>query len=283
MLTPHLGSSYQIQTYPQAPVQIPAVPPALASPSFEPIPFSAPPPMYPMVDQSSLLRNGISSYTPFSLAPVSDQFGIPALSPSTPPLSHIPPWASHNPYAGPMSPITPVTPALPFLPEVDEPHIRRGSVISSSSSPFNSMGKKVGANVKCRSSLSNLHGAMSSTSTASSMHSRQRTWSVTVGNTPDGDLVPIGLVADDGTVIQHGACTHCRSWYERILVDVSGPGQHIRPAPLHGPGSLSASGLVDYSNVFIKNLDPDINSYFLEETFGNVSLSSSLRVYAADV
>ena len=31
-----------------------------------------------------------------------------------------------------------------------------------------------------------------------------------------------------------------------------GPGQHIRPAPQWGPGSNSMSGLVDYSNVFVK-------------------------------
>lgn len=69
----------------------------------------------------------------------------------------------------------------------------------------------------------------------------------------------------------------------------SGPGQHIRPAPPVGPGSTSASGLVDYANVFVKvsslpplscystkadlqNLDPDINSYYLTEMFRNVSL-----------
>jgi len=33
---------------------------------------------------------------------------------------------------------------------------------------------------------------------------------------------------------------------------ISGPGQHIRPAPSFGPGSMSQSGLVDYSNVFVK-------------------------------
>jgi hypothetical protein len=31
-----------------------------------------------------------------------------------------------------------------------------------------------------------------------------------------------------------------------------GPGQYIRPAPAFGPGSGSISGLVDYSNIFIK-------------------------------
>lgn len=63
-----------------------------------------------------------------------------------------------------------------------------------------------------------------------------------------------------------------------------GPGQHIRPAPVSGPGSTSSSGLVDYSNVFVKvscmpdimvlmvkHLDPDINTEFLAEYFSRVS------------
>lgn len=59
---------------------------------------------------------------------------------------------------------------------------------------------------------------------------------------------------------------------EADLPRTLGPGQHIRPAPAFGPGSQSASGLVDYSNIFVKNLDPDINSFFLEETFSQVGV-----------
>lgn len=34
---------------------------------------------------------------------------------------------------------------------------------------------------------------------------------------------------------------------------------------------------MDYSNIFVKNLDPDINSFFLEETFSQVgSVSKNL-------
>nr|XP_019042715.1 hypothetical protein I302_08421 [Kwoniella bestiolae CBS 10118]OCF21645.1 hypothetical protein I302_08421 [Kwoniella bestiolae CBS 10118] len=107
-------------------------------------------------------------------------------------------------------------------------------------------------------------GRRMSRSSMGSLHGRPRTWSLTVGESPDGELKPTGLVADDGTIIQHG------------------PGQHIRPAPIHGPGSNSVSGLVDYSNVFIKNLDPDINSYYLGEVFSNVGQVVSARVMRDD-
>lgn len=46
--------------------------------------------------------------------------------------------------------------------------------------------------------------------------------------------VPGGIVADDGTVIQHS------------------PGQLIQPSPKSGPGSGSHSGLVDYCNLIVK-------------------------------
>ncbi|KIR38087.1 hypothetical protein I307_05029 [Cryptococcus deuterogattii 99/473] len=89
-----------------------------------------------------------------------------------------------------------------------------------------------------------------------------RRWSLTMGETPDGVFQPTGLVSDDGKIIQHG--------------------QHIRPAPAFGPGSQSASGLVDYSNIFVKNLDPDINSFFLEETFSQFGRIISARVMRDD-
>lgn len=91
-----------------------------------------------------------------------------------------------------------------------------------------------------------------------------RRWSLTMGETPDGVFQPTGLVSDDGKIIQHG------------------PGQHIRPAPAFGPGSQSASGLVDYSNIFIKNLDSDINSFYLEETFSQFGRVISARVMRDD-
>ncbi|WVQ71620.1 hypothetical protein IAR50_001160 [Cryptococcus sp. DSM 104548] len=87
-----------------------------------------------------------------------------------------------------------------------------------------------------------------------------RRWSLTVGETADGSVQPTGLISDDGTVIQHG------------------PGQHIRPAPAFGPGSQSISGLVDYSNVFIKNLDADVNSYYLRQVFSEFGVVVSAKV-----
>ncbi|WRT67117.1 uncharacterized protein IL334_004083 [Kwoniella shivajii] len=98
----------------------------------------------------------------------------------------------------------------------------------------------------------------------SSLNGRGRTWSLTVGESSEGDLRPTGLVSDDGTIIQHG------------------PGQHIRPAPAFGPGSNSASGLVDYSNVFVKNLDSDISSYYLEHIFSQFGQVVSARVMRDD-
>ncbi|TYJ56582.1 hypothetical protein B9479_002674 [Cryptococcus floricola] len=56
------------------------------------------------------------------------------------------------------------------------------------------------------------------------------------------------------------------------------PGQHIRPAPAFGPGSQSVSGLVDYSNVFIKNIDADVNSYFLNKVFSEFGVVVSAKI-----
>ncbi|WVQ98700.1 hypothetical protein IAU59_005831 [Kwoniella sp. CBS 9459] len=158
--------------------------------------------------------------------PVMPNMPIGAMPQTPPPINYTPPWASHNIFAG--------------AGYIAEGHVDH-SPLSSPVTP-QSMGRRMS-----RASMSNIHA-------------RQRTWSLTVGESPDGELRPTGLVADDGTVIQHG------------------PGQHIRPAPTYGPGSSSVSGLVDYSNVFVKNLDPDINSYFLEELFSNVGQVVSARV-----
>ncbi|KAK4688223.1 hypothetical protein P7C73_g1892, partial [Tremellales sp. Uapishka_1] len=90
---------------------------------------------------------------------------------------------------------------------------------------------------------------------------RARTWS----ELARGESRVSGFVADDGTVIQHG------------------PGQHIQPAPAWGPGSTSASGLVDLSNVFVKNLDGDITSFFLSDMFSNIGKIISARIMRDDV
>ncbi|WWC90052.1 uncharacterized protein L201_004984 [Kwoniella dendrophila CBS 6074] len=170
---------------------------------------------------------------PFPPAPIStDMPHFPVAGydqmPHTPPaINYIPPWAEHNMFA-----------ATGYVPE----------------------GYMDGTMVPVTPEMSR---RMSRTS-MSSLNGRGRTWSLTVGESPDGEFKPTGLVADDGTIIQHG------------------PGQHIRPAPFFGPGSNSVSGLVDYSNVFVKNLDPDINSYYLEEVFGNIGQVVSARVMRDD-
>ncbi|KAK8869837.1 hypothetical protein IAR55_000405 [Kwoniella newhampshirensis] len=148
--------------------------------------------------------------------------GMPPLPHTPPPISYTPPWAAHNMFAG-----------------MPEGYVDRTIVTTTPVSAGRRMSK---------TSSSSLNGR------------RQRNWCVTVGESPDGGIRPTGLVADDGTFIQHG------------------PGQHIRPAPPFGPGSTSASGLVDYSNVFVKNLDPDITSYYLEEIFGHLGRVISARV-----
>ncbi|EIW69665.1 hypothetical protein TREMEDRAFT_30506, partial [Tremella mesenterica DSM 1558] len=92
-----------------------------------------------------------------------------------------------------------------------------------------------------------------------------RKWSLDVSETVSGEYKAVGLIANDGMYIQHG------------------PGQHIRPAPVSGPGSTSASGLVDYANVFVKSLDPDINSDFLKHLFEPMGRIVSAKVMRDDL
>ncbi|KAL7423910.1 hypothetical protein Q5752_001495 [Cryptotrichosporon argae] len=93
---------------------------------------------------------------------------------------------------------------------------------------------------------------------------RRRTWSANLVEVPGAGVKAVGIVADDGLTIQHG------------------PGQHIQPAPAFGPGSSSASGLVDYSNVFVKHLDADISSFYLLELFQKLGRVVSARVMRDD-
>nr|XP_018263874.1 uncharacterized protein I303_03749 [Kwoniella dejecticola CBS 10117]OBR86032.1 hypothetical protein I303_03749 [Kwoniella dejecticola CBS 10117] len=144
-----------------------------------------------------------------------------------PPMDYMPPWAEHNMFAG------------------------AGFGTEAYMDVMNPLTPDITGRRLSRTSMSSLTG-------------RGRRWSLTVGETAEGDFKPTGLVADDGTIIQHG------------------PGQHIRPAPISGPGSNSVSGLVDYSNVFVKNLDPDINSHYLSEVFSNVGQVVSARVMRDD-
>ncbi|OCF45496.1 hypothetical protein I317_00744 [Kwoniella heveanensis CBS 569] len=210
-------SAYQVPPRMLPPVQ----PQTYLPPTPESVHFL--PPAMETVGDLSAQQMGVMYLGPNSLPATPLTASIPIMPnmpvgvlPHTPPaISYAPPWASHNIFAG-----------AGYIPEGHVDH----SPMSSPVTP-QSMRRRM------------------SRASMSSLHARQRTWSLTVGESPDGELRPTGLVADDGTVIQHG------------------PGQHIRPAPAYGPGSSSVSGLVDYSNVFVKNLDPDINSYFLEELF----------------
>ncbi|KZT03826.1 uncharacterized protein LAESUDRAFT_728848 [Laetiporus sulphureus 93-53] len=57
-----------------------------------------------------------------------------------------------------------------------------------------------------------------------------------------------------------------------------GPGQQVQLAPLSGPGSTSHSGLIDPCNLFIKNLDPSIDSNSLFSHFRQFGQIVSARV-----
>ncbi|KAG8817202.1 hypothetical protein FRC19_011493 [Serendipita sp. 401] len=59
---------------------------------------------------------------------------------------------------------------------------------------------------------------------------------------------------------------------------VHGPGQQVQFAPPSGPGSTSASGLVDPCNLFCKNLDPSIDSKTLDAHFRNFGQIVSARI-----
>ncbi|KAG9029416.1 hypothetical protein FS837_003564 [Tulasnella sp. UAMH 9824] len=59
---------------------------------------------------------------------------------------------------------------------------------------------------------------------------------------------------------------------------VHGPGQQVQYAPPFGPGSGSHSGLIDPCNLFIKNLDPSIDSNELFTSFRRFGHIVSARV-----
>ncbi|KAG8910244.1 hypothetical protein FRC01_006439 [Tulasnella sp. 417] len=59
---------------------------------------------------------------------------------------------------------------------------------------------------------------------------------------------------------------------------VHGPGQQVQYAPQFGPGSSSHSGLIDPCNLFIKNLDPNIDSNELFTSFRRFGHIVSARV-----
>ncbi|KAH7106629.1 hypothetical protein BKA62DRAFT_826128 [Auriculariales sp. MPI-PUGE-AT-0066] len=59
---------------------------------------------------------------------------------------------------------------------------------------------------------------------------------------------------------------------------VHGPGQQVQYAPMAGPGSNSHSGLIDPCNLFIKNIDPEIDSNALFSHFRHYGSIVSARV-----
>ncbi|QRW05487.1 RNA recognition motif protein [Ceratobasidium sp. AG-Ba] len=63
---------------------------------------------------------------------------------------------------------------------------------------------------------------------------------------------------------------------------IHGPGQQVQYAPSIGPGSGSHSGLIDPCNLFIKNLDPEIDSNKLFTHFKQFGQIVSARVMRND-
>jgi len=90
-----------------------------------------------------------------------------------------------NGYTQPNLPLTPIEPIhkFPSFPAYPSPRSRN----TSFSKP------------QRRSSVASFASGNSITT-----QPRQRTWSVSVGPAADGTVRPVGYVADDGTVIQHG-------------------------------------------------------------------------------
>lgn len=149
-------------------------------------------PQLPML----LLSPGTHPATPAAGLP---HVGFAGVLPPTPPaLSYTPPWAGHNMFAALPSPMTPIT---PLVPDTTGRHIRT----ESGPMPMSREGTPTTPNF-ARAAL----GRRSLGSFRGGSHARQRTWSVTVENSPEGELRTTGLVADDGTYIQHGECS-CHS------------------------------------------------------------------------
>ncbi|KAI9638333.1 uncharacterized protein MKK02DRAFT_42720 [Dioszegia hungarica] len=239
-----LIKGYQIFVFPEQPLIAPPPPTFDASPPAPRLPPAIPlaQPMLNLgnnnVDPEIFRRMGMPVFPSVFPTPNLHQASPP--TPLTPSNHFKTPWINHNVFAGNSQPLV--------SPSAARPHDRRQSVPTGPNQ----------VQLGIRRSVNNMKSGVVAG------HARQRTWSVTLSNSVEGELVPTGLVADDGTTIQHG------------------PGQHIRPAPDSGPGSTSVSGLVDYSNVFVKNLDPDINSYFLEDLFSNIGRIISAKVMRDD-
>lgn len=118
--------------------------------------------------------------------------GVQQPLPMTPPataIDYVPPWASHNPYTirGTDLPLPqPITGPFPLSPE---PTGQDASAVPRTPG-------------MAQSTRHRTHS--SKTSMNSLRHSRNRTWSVTLDKNPAGEMVPVGLVADDGTFLLHG-------------------------------------------------------------------------------
>ncbi len=115
---------------------------------------------------------------PMSCPPIS---GWPnEFFPQTPPATtQTPPWISQNGFV----------PEFPISP------------------PVNSQGGFIPQRFPVSPDVNSTHGRERSNSSKTSMsrtHTRQRTWSVAVDEVPGGGIKATGLVADDGTFIQHG-------------------------------------------------------------------------------
>lgn len=169
--------------FPQAGQLANPVPMPIAPTNFMTLPHDVPgkilPPEYRGINMDP-------QFNPTSMVNV--QHPLP-MTPPTSALDSIPPWAGHNPY-------TVQGTDLPF------PHPITG--------PFPLSPNPTGQNLPALPQTpgmaqSTRHRANSSKASMSSLKtSRNRTWSVTLDQNTEGELVPIGLIADDGTTLMHG-------------------------------------------------------------------------------
>lgn len=132
-------------------------------------------------------------------------------------------------------------PITPFTPPWQQHHILAGAATSSPPSPASMYTRRTSLAHSSYSTPSTTRGPASKRSTASlrarnlagsiirtSGRIRQRTWSVTLDQMPDGGLKPTGLIAMDGSnlFIPHGkilltSCLQSRNLTQQDLVSIS--------------------------------------------------------------
>ena len=189
---------------PMLPLALPPTPGPLGPPSNYDMKFTTPAPyLQPMFDPApgGALQASIG---PMPIAPPHPGANPQVPFPNTPPqTTYTPPWASHNPFTishtdmpgpPPSGLPFPVFPASP--PPVNSPGIPPNG---SPMSPAHRQDRRM--------------SSISRTSMSSLRSSRNRNWSLTIAETPDGETRATGLVSDDGQYIAHGQSLNSR-WRE---------------------------------------------------------------------